>query len=177
MSSRDCISAPMMACVLAALAVVTMATAEATEDVRWRAFDQGDSALLAISDGDEATDHFGLPLLSCKKGIGVVEVEGEAKEHLRVAMANLIRGDETPLVRVLPDAHSEANMNTINLLFTFVDGWRYKLDLTTDHGAFARLRREGVLDFAVGTASVHEEFKVGLENVGKFLDLCKSKGK
>jgi hypothetical protein len=102
-------------CVLVASAVPTIATAEATEDVRWRAFDQGDGALLAISDGDEATDHFGLPLLSCKKGIGVVEIQGEAKERLRIAMANLIRGDKTPLVWVLPDAKSEANMKTIEL--------------------------------------------------------------
>jgi hypothetical protein len=160
-----------------ACALLTIATAEATEDVRWRAFDQADGALLAISDGDEATDHFGLPLLSCKKGTDGARIEGEAKERLRIAMANLIRGDKTPLVWVLPDAKSEANMKTIDLFFTFVDGWRYKLDLTVDHGALVRLRREGVLDFTVGAASVHEEFKVGLESVDRFLDLCKSKGK
>jgi len=163
--------------VLAGFALLSIAAVDAAEDVKWRAFDQGDGALLAISDGDEATDHFGLPLLSCKKGIGVVGIEGDAKERLRIAMANMIRGDKTPLVRILPDAKSETNLKTIDLFFTFVDGWRYKLDLTIDHGALARLRREGVLDFAVGAASVHEEFKVGLENVDRFLDLCKSKGK
>jgi hypothetical protein len=176
-SSRDCISAPMRACVLVALALLTMATAEATEDVRWRAFDQGDGALLAISDTDEATDHFGLPLFSCKKGLGFVEIEGEAKENLRIAVANLIRADETPLVQVLPDVQSETNMNTIELFFTFIDGWRYRINLSTDHGALLRLRRDGVLDFKVAAATVHEEFKIGLESVGKFLDLCKSKDK
>jgi hypothetical protein len=165
----------MRCAVLAAFALLPIAVAEAAEDPRWRAFDQGDGALLAISDGDEG--HFGLPLFTCKKGLGLVEIEGEAKERLRIAVADLIRADETPLVQVLPDAQSEANMNTIELFFTFIDGWRYRINLPRDHGAFLRLRQEGVLDFKVKAASVHEEFRIGLENVGRFLELCKSKGK
>ena len=171
-----CMTAPMRCGVLAAFALLSIAAADA-EDMKWRAFDQGEGALLAISDTDEATDHFGLPLFSCKKGLGFVEIEGEAKENLRIAVANLIRADGTPLVQVLPDVQSETNMNTIELFFTFIDGWRYRINLPTDHGALLRLRREGVLDFKVDPASVHEEFKIGLESVGKFLDLCKSKGK
>ena len=176
MNVGDCMTAPMRCGALAALALLSIAAADA-EDGKWRAFDQGDGALLAITVGDEATDHFGLPLFSCKKGLGLVEIEGEAKENLRIAVANLIRADETPLVQVLPDVRSETNMNTIELFFTFIDGWRYRINLPTDHGALLRLRRGGVLDFKVAAANVHEEFKIGLESVDKFRDLCKSKDK
>jgi hypothetical protein len=34
-----------------------------------------------------------------------------------------------------------------------------------------------VLEFKLGDAAIHEEFKVGLESVGKFLELCKPQPK
>jgi hypothetical protein len=157
---------------LIALTAAVSGTARAQDsEIRWRVFDQGDTALLAIADTDEATDNFGLPVLSCKSKLGSVEIEGEAKENLRFAMADLIRADETPWIQVLPDTAPETT--TIDVFFSFIDGWRYKFNITDDHKSFDRFKRDGVLDFKLGKAMVHEEFKVGLVNVTKFLDLCK----
>jgi hypothetical protein len=156
---------------LAALAALASGSAGAQkEESRWRVFDQEGEALLAIANTDEATDHFGLPIFTCKDKSGHVNVEGEAKENLRSAMANLIRADEIPSIQVLPDAAAETT--TIDLFFSYMDGWRYKFDLESDHKSFERFKRDGVIDFKLGQVTIHEEFKVGLESVTKFLDLC-----
>jgi hypothetical protein len=144
-------------------------------EVRWRVFDLEGQALLAIADTNEGTDHFGLPLFSCKDKSGLVTVEGEAKQNLRFAMADLIRADGTPGIRVAPDTAPDTT--TLDLFFSFLDGWRYKFNLAADHTSFERFKREGVLEFKLGEVAIHEEFKVGLENVGKFLDLCKPPSK
>jgi hypothetical protein len=138
---------------------------------RWRVFDPEGEAILAMTDTDEATDNFGLPLFTCKDKSGNLNVEGQAKENLRVAMANLIRADETPWIRVVPDVAPESA--TIDLYFSSIDGWRYKFNLQEDHKSLDRFKRDGVLEFKLGDAFVHEEFKVGLENVARFLELCR----
>jgi hypothetical protein len=140
-------------------------------EVRWRMLDQGDDALLVISNGQEG-DHFGLPLLSCKKNTGAVEVEGEAKENLRFAMADLIRSDGIPMIHVTPEA-TPAGDTTLNLYVNMLDGWRYKFQLSVDHKAFERFKENGVIEFKLGEVTVHEELKVGLDSVGNFFDLCK----
>jgi hypothetical protein len=145
----------------------------ADDGVRWRVFDEVGEALLVIADTDKATDNFGLPILSCKDGMGTVNVEGEAKENLRRAMADLIRTDQAPWIQVLPDTKPESA--SIDLFFSFIDGWRYKFSLQENHKAFERFKSEGLLEFKLGEAAVHEEFKVGLESVDKFLELCKPK--
>ena len=156
---------------LVALIAAVSGTAHAQDnEIRWRVFDQGDAALLVIADTDDATDNLGLPVLSCKSKFGSVEIEGEAKENLRFAMADLIRADETPWIQVLPDTAAETT--TIDVFFSFIDGWRYKFIIGDDHKSFDRFKREGVLEFKLGKAMVHEEFKVGLVNVTKFLELC-----
>jgi hypothetical protein len=107
--------------------------------------------------------------------MGTVSIEGEAKENLRLAMADLIRNDQTPWIQVLPDVKPETT--SIDLLFSFIDGWRYRFNLQENHKAFERFKNEGVIEFKLGDAAVHEEFKVGLDNVGKFLELCKPQSK
>jgi hypothetical protein len=157
--------------ILTALFSLTCVSASAKEgEVRWRVFDQLDQALLVIADTDEATDSFGSPMFSCTKKSGNVNVEGEAKENLRVAMANLIRANETPWIQVMPDTASRAA--TVDLVFSEIDGWRYKFGLSAGHKSFERFKRDGVIEFKLGKATVHEEFKAGLENIVKFFDLC-----
>ena len=141
------------------------------DEWRWRVSDQEGQAVLAKSDTDEATDNLGLPMFTCNDKSGNVTVEGEAKEPLRIAMAGLIQVDEIPWIQVVPDATPETA--TIDLFYSFIDGWRYKFDIQEDHKSFERFKRDGVLEFKLGGTVVHEEFKVGLENVTKFLDLCK----
>lgn len=163
------------AAVWAAVAALSVSSAQAGEDDwRWRIFDQGSDALLAIANSDSPGDVFGLPILSCQQNSNTITVEGEAKDNLRVAMANLIRADQPPSLQVQPATQSDTN--TIELFFSAIDGWRYKFDLRADHAAFAGFSREGSFNFKVGPAAVHEEFKVGLESVAKFLDLCRTHG-
>jgi len=106
-----------------------------------------------------------------------VSIEGEAKESLRIAMADAIRADKTPWIQVAPDAKPETA--SIDLFYSFVDGWRYKFNLQEDHKAqedrkaFERFGREGVIEFKLARAAVHEEFKPGIESASKFLELCK----
>jgi hypothetical protein len=160
-------------CILAGFAVLAAGSADAKDDEwRWRVFDREGEALLGMTDTEEATDNFGLPIFTCKGKSGNVSIEGEAKESLRVAMANVIRVDEIPWIQVMPETTPQTT--TLDLLYSFVDGWRYKFDIREEHKWFERFKRDGVLEFKLGEATVHEEFKVGLENVGKFLDLCKS---
>jgi hypothetical protein len=86
-------------------------------------------------------------------------------------MANLIRADETPWIQVMPDTIPQTT--TIDLFFSFIDGWRYKFILSDDHKSFERFKRDGMLEFKLGEATVHEEFKVGLASVTKFFDICR----
>jgi hypothetical protein len=158
-------------CALSACIGLSSGSMQANADeARWRLFDQGTDALLAIADTDEPGDAFGLPLLSCTQKTGYVSIEGEAKESIRVVMAEMLRTDQAPWINVTPDATPEST--TIDLSYSFVDGWRYKFGLQVSHKMFERFKRDGVIDFKFGNAAVHEEFKVGLDNVGKFLDLC-----
>lgn len=154
----------------ACIGLSTGVTRANADEVRWRLFDQGRDALLAIAGTDEPGDAFGLPVLSCTQKTGYVSIEGEAKEGIRVAMAEMIRTDQAPWIKVAPDPNPEST--TIDLSYSFIDGWRYKFGLQVSHKMFERFKRDGVIDFKFGNAAVHEEFKVGLDNVGKFLDLC-----
>ena len=174
--SRDRALSSLRRCLLAGCVVLSSSSGRAAGDeVRWRVFDEAGESLLVIADTDEATDNFGLPALSCKDGMGAVSVEGEAKENLRLQMASLIRADQAPWIQVLPDTGPQTT--SIDLFYSFIDGWRYKFMLQADHKAFERFQSEGVLEFKLGDAAIHEEFKVGLENVGKFLALCKPQPK
>ncbi|QOG19543.1 MULTISPECIES: hypothetical protein [Bradyrhizobium] len=163
-------------CALSACVGLSFGPPQANADeARWRLFDQGTDALLAIADTDEPGDAFGLPLLSCTQKTGYVSIEGEAKEGIRTVMAERIRTDQAPWINVAPDANAESA--TIDLFYSFIDGWRYKFGVQVSHKMFDRFKRDGVIDFKFGKAEVHEEFKVGLDNVGKFLDLCASSTK
>jgi hypothetical protein len=85
------------------------------DETRWRVYDREGESLLAISDTDEATDSFGLPLFTCKDKSGSVGVEGEAKENLRVAMIDRIRSDAPPWIQVMPETMPETT--TLDLFF------------------------------------------------------------
>jgi hypothetical protein len=137
-------------CFVATLASAGLANADENE-VRCRVFDEAGEALLAIADTDQPTDNLGIPMLSCNDGMGAVNVEGEANEKLRVAMAGMIRANEAPEIQVLPDATPGAA--SLELFHSFAgNGWRYKFLLQQNHQAFQRFRREGVLEFKLGDA-------------------------
>ncbi|WP_157644282.1 hypothetical protein [Bradyrhizobium sp. WSM2793] len=161
----------MKRCALSACIGLAFGSPQANADeARWRLFDQGTDALLAIANTDEPGDAFGMPLLSCPRKSGFVSIEGEAKEEMRAVMSEMIKTDQAPWIKVAPDVNPESA--TIDLFYSFIDGWRYKFGIQVDHKMFERFKREGVIDFKLGRAEVHEEFKVGLDNIGKFLDLC-----
>ncbi len=138
------------------------------DEKRWRLFDQGNDAFLVVAETDQL-DRPALPEFSCRKAIGFIDVYGEAKENLRMAMAERIRTGQAPWIQFVPDYSDKTTF--VDLSFSH-EGWRYKYSLIADHEAFERLKREGVLEFKLGTVLVHEEFTAGLDNVSKFLDLC-----
>ncbi|MDN3276288.1 hypothetical protein QWJ07_18635 [Frankia sp. RB7] len=171
MSARGQIPELTKICALLVCLGFSSGSAEAhAVDMRWRLFDQGTDALLAIADSDEPGDAFGLPFLHCKQRSGLITIEGDAKENIRAAMAEMIRSDQAPWISVTPDTNPETT--TIDLSYSFMDGWRYRFALQSSHNMFERFRREGIIDFKFGKAQAHEEFQVGLDNVSKFLDLC-----
>jgi len=151
---------------------VVLASAPATvraDEKRWRVFDQGAEVFLAIA-GSDQPDQFDLPELSCTRAMGIISVYGEAKENLRIAMAELIRTGQAPSIQMLPNVGDKI-APFVDLSFSY-DGWRYRYALIAVHEAFERFKREGVLEFKLGTILVREEFNAGLENINKFFDLC-----
>jgi hypothetical protein len=147
------------------------AAVAADDRVRWRLYDNSDGVLLAIADADEGTDSFGAPLFHCRKATGQIVMEGEAKEAWRHAVADLIRADEPPHVQLLPSQPD--NFAELNVFYSDMDAWRYRLDLPAENPLFDQLKRTGTFDFKLKQALVHEEFKMSLENVARFQEICK----
>ncbi len=150
-----------------ALAAVPASSAEG--DVQWRVSDQGDSALLVIADS-EATDHFGSPLFDCRKGAGIATAEGDTTEDLRTTIAARILHDEEPAIDLMP---GDTSAQSLDAVYSNLTGWRYRFLLSVSGPAFEQLARTGAFEFKLGDTVVRSEFKVGLENVRKFQDLCK----
>lgn len=155
-------------CLAALLAASGSAYAD-DDQVRWRVSDQGDSALLVIADSD-ATDHFGSPVLDCRKGSGVATAEGDAADDLRSTMAAIILHDEEPAISMVPD---DPSVQIVDIVYNGMTGWRYRFQLSVTGPGFEQLARTGVFQFKVGDSLVRSEFKVALGNVRRFQDLCK----
>ena len=137
-------------------------------DVQWRVSDQDDSALLVTADS-EATDNFGPLLFHCKKGSGSATAEGDMNDDLRTTVATMILHDEEPAVTTVPDDSSAMGIE----FFTGMTGWRYRFQLAVTGPAFEQFERTGSFRFKLGDSSVSSDFKIGLENIRKFQDLCK----
>jgi len=140
-------------------------------EVRWRVSDQDDTALLVTADSD-ATDNFGSPLFHCKKGSGIVVAEGDTSDDLRTTIAEMMLHDKDPAIVMVPDDSSAMGVEA----FTGMTGWRYRFQLSATGPAFEQLERTGIFQFKLGDSPVRSEFKVGLENVRKFQELCRRPG-
>ena len=155
-----------------ALAACVMLVAAATRaeegDVRWRVSDQDDTALLVTSDS-EATDNFGPLLFHCKKGTGLATAEGDMDEALRTTFATMMLHDKEPGVTMVPEDSSAMSAEA----FTGMTGWHYRFMLDVTGPAFQAFQQTGNFHFKIGDSSVSSDFKVGLESVRKFQDLCK----
>ena len=155
---------------LAASVAFSVASAHAAEgDVQWRVSDQGDSALLVTADS-EATDNFGQLLFHCKKGSGNAAAEGDMNEGLRSAIAAMMLRDEEPNIVMVPEDSSALGGE----FFTGMAGWRYRFQLSVTGPAFEQFERTGMFRFKLGESSVSSDFKVGLDNVRRFQELCRS---
>jgi len=140
-------------------------------EVRWRVSDPDDTALLVTADSD-ATDNFGSPLFHCKKGSGIVVAEGDTSDDLRTTIAEMMLHDKDPAIVMVPDDSSAMGVEA----FTGMTGWRYRFQLSATGPAFEQLERTGIFQFELGDSPVRSEFKVGLENVRKFQELCRRPG-
>jgi len=152
-----------------AASVALGSNARATEgDVQWRVSDQDDSALLVTADS-EATDNLGPLLFNCKKGSGIATAEGDMSEGLRRAIAAIMLRDEEPNLVMSPEDPSALFAE----FFTGMAGWRYRFQLSVTGPAFEQFERSGSFRFKLGESAVSSDFKVGLDNVRKFQELCK----
>jgi hypothetical protein len=123
---------------------------------------------LAITDTDLAGDNIKMPLMDCKKAVGRVTIRGDATKALRHAMADAVRNDREPLVKLTPTGEEDIELY-------FAESWQYRIAASADAPFFEQFKRTGVLKFQLGKATVVEKFTVGLENVAQFLDICKLK--
>jgi hypothetical protein len=137
-------------------------------EVQWRVSDQGDSALLVTADS-EATDNFGQLLFHCRKGSGNAAAEGDMSEGLRRTIAAMLLHDEEPNIIMVPEDSSALGGE----FFTGMAGWRYRFQLSITGPAFEQFERTGSFRFKLGDQTVSSDFKVGLENVRKFQELCR----
>ena len=154
---------------LAASVALGPANAHSAEgDVQWRVSDQGDSVLL-VTAVSEATDHFGPLLFHCRKGSGNATAEGDMGEALRSAVAAMMLDDREPNIAMEPEDSSALGGE----FFTGMTGWRYRFQLSVTGPAFEQFERTGNFRFKLGDITVSSDFKVGLENVRKFQELCK----
>ena len=88
-------------------------------------------------------------------------------------MADLIRSGGYPSITVLPGAGPHDSV-VLDLLYSEMGGdWDYKFDLQANVPAVEEFRRTGRLEFKLGPTLVREEFKIGVGNIGRFVDLCK----
>jgi hypothetical protein len=155
--------------VLAASVALGSADAHCAEgDVHWRMSDDGDEALLVTADS-EATDNFGPLMFHCKKSSGMATVEGDMSNDLRATIAAMILHDDEPSVTMMPDDSSAFGVEA----FTGMTGWHYRFRLSVTGPAFEQFVRAGSFHFKIGDSLVSSDFKVGLDNVRKFQDLCK----
>ena len=147
------------------------AYANESED-RWRLSEQQDTAMLAITNTDEATDAFGSPLFRCKKGSGYIEAEGATNADIRAAMAAMISSDKYPLIQLFPA--TKGNVSLLSLSYSEAEeGWRFNFLLEAVGPTFDEFKRTGRLAFKAGTKVIRTEFKAGIENAVRFQDLCK----
>jgi hypothetical protein len=158
-------------CVLAACAVLWSGAAYRAEgELRWRVFDQDQTVLLVIADSD-ATDNFGLPLFEGEKAAGTATAEGDTNDDLRSTIAALMLHDEDAAISLTP---GDASAQNARFFFSYLTGWRYRFELSVPGAAFEQLKRAGTFQLKAGGTSVQKEFKVGLESVARFQELCKS---
>ena len=169
MNGGRCMSICVGGVALVASVALGSASAHSAEgDVQWRVSDQGDSALLVTADS-EATDNFGPLLFHCRKSSGNATAEGDMSDGLRSTVAAMMLRDEEPNVATVPEDSSAMGVE----FFTGMAGWRYRFQLSVTGPAFEQFERTGMFRFKLGDSSVSSDFKVGLENVRKFQELCK----
>jgi hypothetical protein len=157
-----------------ACALLAFGSAHAGEgELRWRVFDQDDSALLAIADS-EATDNFDSPLFQCRKTSGIAIAEGNTSEELRSTIAALILHDRVPAPSLVPD---DSSAQVVEVFYSEMTGWRYRFPLSVTGPAFEQLKRTGAFQFKLNDTVVRNEFKVGLDSIAKFQEFCKPPSK
>jgi len=94
-------------------------------------------------------------------------------DDLRRTVAELILRDRELALNLMPEDPSAQ----VEAFFSGMTGWRYRIQLSVTGPAFEQLKRTGAFQFKIDETFVRDEFKVGLENVSKFQELCKSQPK
>lgn len=159
-----------LAAFLCAAGLVTVAAGAVRAQegqTRWRL--SGSNQLLLIMSASEATDAYGFPYFSCRKGSGLITVAADMVDAQRDQYAEWIKRDEAPVISLEPpDAQSVASAE-----YSSMDGWLYKFDISADAEAFRAFMKTGTFKYNFGTSGVSTSLAVGLENVQKFQAACR----
>jgi hypothetical protein len=137
---------------------------------RWRVLDQDGSLTLFVASSD-ATDNYGSPSFSCRKGSGIVTVGADMDDKQRLALADMISKDEYPKLALVPPDPQFGSLPEI--AFSEMSGWYFKFSISADSKAFRDFTRTGAFKFMLGDAVVASSFNVGLENAVKFQNGCR----
>jgi hypothetical protein len=157
-------------CCVAVGCLVMIAAGAASDELRWRTSDNKGVLLLFTADTDLGTDFTGPLQFSCKRGEGLIEVEGELDEIGRKAVADLIRSDEYPAIGLVPDGKT---FSLLQISFSEMRGWLYAFSVAPDEPPFEEFKRTGTFHFKIGSTVIEETFKTGLESVAMFQGACR----
>ena len=172
-ADRRRISSAVCGFVASGLVLLSAHAAAGADENRWRLSKSGDgTAMLAVTDTDEATDAIGSLYLHCKPGTGSVTVDESnmRDKRVRAAIANLILNDGYPTVELEPAPERSA----IEAITNSDDGgWGYRFEIGADAVAFNQFKKTGYLKFKIGTATIQAGVKVGFDKIAEFQAICR----
>jgi hypothetical protein len=92
-------------------------------------------------------------------------------EQERAVIVDLFRSEEYPSIDMVPP--DNRHVSVINPEYYDISGWMYTFEIRADAEAFNIFRRTGSFVINLRQTPKRYEFKVGLENIGKFQDACR----
>jgi hypothetical protein len=137
--------------------------------MRWRVADHGDTLSLYTAEFDDGTDFIGPLNFECLRGKNHFVVRGDLDEAGRLALADLMRQNEHPIVTVPETKHAA----TIEPRYSEMNGWQFEFWIAPEEQGLSSFARTGVFEFEIGKTPVRYEFTPGLEAISTFQEACR----
>jgi hypothetical protein len=140
---------------------------------RWRMNKIDDGRLLLTFTETEGTDSLGTQWFYCKPASGWIDVFVVAHEKERKILADFIRSDSYPKVRI------EDGFSLVEPSFSEASGWEYHFEVAADGATINKLRKTGRFGFQLGAfvADWGKDaiVKSGLDKIGEFQMACRKR--